>query len=156
MEVGGLTIGGYNTYTKTLGQHDAALQRRTTLAVRLWRQGRAPVLLLTGGVGDHPPSEARAAADFAHRLGVPRDALILEDRSTSTEENARFAADAAPRLRRILVVSDAFHVFRVERVFGRYFDEVVGVGSVGLLGPRAKGALREVLAVAFYGASGRL
>ncbi|MEO1272336.1 MAG: ElyC/SanA/YdcF family protein [Myxococcota bacterium] len=76
--------------------------------------------------------------------------------STSTEENARFAAEAAPHIRRVLVVSDAFHIFRVERVFGRYFDEVTGVGSVGHLGSRIKGALREVVAVTAYGALGRL
>jgi len=138
------------------GSPSLALQRRTATAVELWREGRAPVLLLTGGVGDFPPSEARAAADYAQKLGVPAEALILESRSTSTEENARFAADAAPQLKRVLVVSDAFHIFRVERVFGRYFEEAVGVGSVGLLGSRIKGALREVAAVTLYGLTGRL
>ena len=34
---------------------------------------------------------ASVAAELAHSMGVPRHALVLEARSTSTEENARFA-----------------------------------------------------------------
>ncbi len=137
------------------GRPSVSLEGRATKAAALFHEGLAPRVVLTGGLGDAPVSEARAAARIVEALGVPPDALVLEERSTSTEENAREAArliDAA----RVLVVTDAYHVFRAERVFRRHFDEATGVGSVGPPSARARGALREVAAVAGYALRGRL
>ena len=137
------------------GSPSRALARRTAAATQLWRRGLAPQIIFTGGLGDHPPTEAAVAAAHARSLGVPAEAIVEEDRSTSTEENARFAAQVTGA-RRVIVVTDSYHVFRSRRVFARHFGEVVGHGSVPLYGPRIKGALREVAAVVFYGLKGRL
>lgn len=131
------------------GTPSTALRRRVERAVALWETGAAEMLLMTGGEGDNPPSEALVSALHARSMGVPEEKILLEDRSTSTEENARFAAELLGG-GRVLVVSDSFHVLRCERVFSRYFDEVLGVGSVGDPGPRVKGALREVAALGWY------
>ncbi|MFT5356675.1 MAG: uncharacterized SAM-binding protein YcdF (DUF218 family) [Polyangiales bacterium] len=138
------------------GEPSNALRSRVRVAVRLWKDGVAPKLVFTGGVGDYPPSEAEAAARFAESLGVPRNAMRLESRSTSTEENARFAAAELGSNKRIIVVSSAYHVFRCERVFGRHFDEVVGTGAIESPWPRWRGAVREVFALASYALLGRL
>ncbi len=142
------------------GLPSPALERRTGHAVSLYFQGRAPRLVFTGGRGQAPVAEGEAAARLARSLGVPAEAIVVEDRSTSTEENAAFAARLmasegleAPR---ILVVSDSYHVFRVRRVFARHFAQVEAVGSAPAPYTRVKGSLREVLAVAGYAASGRL
>lgn len=132
------------------------LARRIDRAVEHYHQGLADTLVFTGGVGAASVSEAEASARHAERLGVPREAMVLEARSTSTEENARFAAELVGRDARILVVSSAYHVFRCERVFGRHFSSVRGSGSVGNLGPRLEGALREVTALSAYAVLGRL
>lgn len=125
------------------GRPSPALARRARHAARLWHEGRAPIVVVTGGVGDHPPSEARAAAAVARELGVPEHALVLEERSTSTAENARFARELVDA-RRVLLVTDGFHALRAARLFARHFDEVA-VAPV-TAGPyvRARGALREV------------
>ena len=137
------------------GQPSLALQRRTRHAVELWRAGVAPRVVFTGGVGDYPPSEAAAAADYARSLGLPDSAIDLEEKSTSTLENASFSA-VKFRYTRIVVVTDSYHVFRSKRVFGRFFDDVDAVGSTPGLWVRARGSLREVLAVGTYGLKGRL
>lgn len=128
------------------GQPSGALDRRVRRAVGLWRAGRAPLLVFTGGVGTYPPAEAEASAGLALSLGVPESAIVREARSTTTAENARFAAELVSA-RRILVVSDTYHVFRCERLFGKYFDAVRGVGSTPEAFPRVRFALREVGAV---------
>ncbi|MBX3246382.1 MAG: YdcF family protein [Myxococcales bacterium] len=138
------------------GEPTPALRRRCELAAELWREGHAPTVVLTGGVGAEGPSEASVAARVVRALGVPDDAILLEERSTSTEENARHAASVLSPAARVLVVSDAYHVFRCERVFARHFAAARGVGSRGQPWPRAQGALREVLAIAIYGLLGRL
>lgn len=137
------------------GRPSLSLRRRTERAVALWRRGLAPTIVLTGGHGAAPISEAAAAAAIARALGVPDDALVLEERSTTTEQNAREAAtvvDAA----RVLVVTDSYHVLRAERVFGRHFTRAVGAGCRGPARARARGALREVIALTAYAMRGRL
>lgn len=138
------------------GRPSVALSRRVRAAAELYAAGRAETIVLTGGVGDSGFTEAEVAAELAESLGVPRTALVLEGRSTSTEENAEFAA-ALIEGRRVVVVTDAYHVVRSERVFGRYFDEVSMVGTVSpRWWPRSRGALREVVAIAGYAVRGRL
>jgi uncharacterized SAM-binding protein YcdF (DUF218 family) len=137
------------------GVPSPALRERTELAVRLWEQGWAPALAFTGGVGEHPPSEARAAADLAIALGVPAEVIVLEQDSTSTEENARFLAEHRG-YERILLVSDAYHVFRARQVFAHHFPHVDAAGSVSPAWPRVRGAFREVLAIALYRAQGSI
>ncbi len=140
------------------GTASLALQRRTREAVAQWKAGRAPIVVFTGGVGTFPPSEASAAAAYAATLGLPPDAIALEERSTSTEENAVFAAEQLRAAGRtdVLVVTDSYHVFRVQRVFGRHFDRVGVVGSVPALSVRVRGSLREVGAVLIYALTGKL
>jgi uncharacterized SAM-binding protein YcdF (DUF218 family) len=79
----------------------------------------------------------------------------METRSTSTEENARFAA-ALVSASQVLVVSDAWHTHRVSRVFDRYFDAVDTTGVDATLPERFYGAHREVLALGWYAVLGRL
>ena len=137
------------------GRPSRALRARAEGGVALWKAGVAPVLVFTGGVGQFPPSEAEAAASVARAAGVPPRAIVLEDRSTTTAENAAFAARRTGA-RRGVVVSDAYHVFRAQRIFGQHFDEAWGYGVRGPASARIKGALREVLAVAWHGARGAL
>ncbi len=139
------------------GHASTALARRCQRAVQLWHQGKVTSIICTGGVGDHPPSEASVAAAMARDLGVPSEAIFLEDRSTTTEENARFAAALyGDKIKSVLVVSDSFHVLRCQRVFNRHFAHAHGTGSINDLSPRLRGALREVAAVAWYAAHRRL
>jgi uncharacterized SAM-binding protein YcdF (DUF218 family) len=137
------------------GRASLALERRARHAAHLYHRGLAPLVVATGGVGTHPPSEARAAAAVLRAEGVPDPRIVLEEVSTSTEENAR---EAARRITgtRVLIVTDAYHTFRARLVFLRHFDEVAAAGSLGSRSVRARGALREVTAVAAYAVLGRL
>lgn len=137
------------------GIPSVALERRVALAVRHWKDGRAPRIILTGGVGSFPPAEAEAAATVARRLGVPASALVLESRSTSTAENARFARRLT-NAKRVLLVTDSYHVYRARWVFRQYFASVDAVGSLAPPTTRIAGALREVAAVVYHRVRGLL
>jgi len=128
------------------GTPSGALARRTRHAVELYQSGLAPSIVLTGGVGRFPPSEAAAAATLAISLGMPQTALILEEASTSTIENAAFAAeclDGASR-HRVLIATDGYHCWRCRRIFSRHFETVSTAGSVPGPRLRVRGAMREV------------
>jgi uncharacterized SAM-binding protein YcdF (DUF218 family) len=131
------------------GRASLSLVRRTAKAVALWQAGRAPVIVLTGGSGKWPRTEAEAAAEVARSLGVPARNLVLESRSKDTAENARFASQVTSA-QRIIVVTDTYHVRRCEWFFRRHFQTVVGVGVVSPNAQRAIGAFREAIAVAYY------
>lgn len=131
------------------GVPSPALAMRTRRGVDLWRRGVAPRLVFTGGVGTVPPAESVVAANLARQLGVPDDAILVEQRSTSTEGNAREAAAVLGRVR-VVVVTDYYHVFRCERVFRRYFAAADGAGSWVRWQTRLKGGLREVPLLAYY------
>ena len=138
------------------GRPSHALRRRAEHAARLYRAGAAPYVVTTGGVGDFGPSEASVARDVLIAHGVPAHRVLVEDASTSTDENARFAKERFGG-RRVLVVTDAYHVARSERVFLRYYEDAHAIGtSSPFHRVRAVGALREVFAFAAYAGLGRL
>lgn len=132
------------------GLPSESLKRRTMKAVRLWQNRVAPIIIVTGG---GQPSEAEVAATYARQQGIPDRALLLESRSSTTLENARFAR-ALTRAARIIVVTDAYHVYRCERFFRKYFAEVTAVGVVSPPWQRAKGAFREAIAIGYFGLRG--
>jgi uncharacterized SAM-binding protein YcdF (DUF218 family) len=92
---------------------------RTICGADLFAQGVAPRLIVTGGdamVFGHGPKEAAEMKRLALRLGVPEDAIVLEDRSRTTYENAvgvkRILGQAS-----ILLVTSASHVPRAVGLF---------------------------------------
>ena len=96
-----------------------SLRARTLKAVELYRQGLAPKIICTGGVGSFPPAEGQVAANLAIRHGVPAHDVLYEDTSTSTLENAQNAARICRthNWQRVIVVSDPFHLWRARRDF---------------------------------------
>lgn len=101
------------------GHASGALRARVERAVELFHEGAAPLVVLSGGVGDHPPSEARVALEVARKLGVPEEACLLEEESHSTYENAVFTARLLKErgIDRVIVVSDPYHLFRARQHF---------------------------------------
>ncbi|HZI09449.1 MAG TPA: YdcF family protein [Myxococcus sp.] len=108
------------------GEPSGALWARTEKAVELYRQGVAPRLVFSGGVGTHPPSEARVMLRLATELGVPAEACVLEEESHSTSDNARLTAGLLRGLgaRRVVVVSDPYHLLRARQYFRLHGFEV--------------------------------
>ena len=134
------------------GRPSPPLRRRTLDAVEIWKQSGSNYLILSGGVGRNPPSEAEVAAELARGEGVPEDRLLLEAQSRNTWENALFSSKldvggVTAAGWSILVVSDGYHVWRCRRQFSRYFDSVQVAGSLPGRELRYRGALREVFSI---------
>jgi uncharacterized SAM-binding protein YcdF (DUF218 family) len=97
---------------------NAASLRRLRYGAHLARQTRLPVLLAGGNPERRALPEAQLMAAVLEREFGIRPHWI-EDRSDTTAENARLtAAMLAPLgIRRILLVTDAFHMPRAQRAF---------------------------------------
>ncbi len=98
-----------------------AMRRRVSHAADLWKAGYAPYIICTGG---NPGNRARTEADACAELltqehGIPASAVIQEDQSRSTEENAMYThvLMEANGWTSAIVVSDGYHLFRARRLF---------------------------------------
>jgi uncharacterized SAM-binding protein YcdF (DUF218 family) len=133
------------------GHAAPALQRRAEMAAELYRSGRAPLLVFSGGSSGTQPSEASIARDIAVSLGVPADSCVLEDHSHSTAENAQLTVPLlkARNIDDVLLVSDGYHLLRAQAHFAALGITAHPVASGRQLGPgtRAYWTLREVAAL---------
>ncbi|WP_437276363.1 YdcF family protein [Sorangium sp. So ce375] len=100
--------------------------RRAVEAVALYREGRAPLVLMLG-CRNGPASEAESRARLAQGLGVPPSALLTETRGLTTAVEAQRSAELLlPRgARRILLVTGAHRIVRARRLFERAGFEVL-------------------------------
>jgi uncharacterized SAM-binding protein YcdF (DUF218 family) len=111
---------------------------------------------MTGGPVRRPYPEAAVATRFAVSLGVRPNAIAVEARSRTTEENAENSAALLGRAARVLVVTSDYHVFRAQRAFARHFIRADVVGCGGALGLQPVPSLHEVFKVTRSAVLGRL
>lgn len=92
------------------------LNARIQHAIELYRAGYASKIILSGGWGKYPPSEAEVMRRVMVNAGIPNDALWLEAKSRSTEENLAFSKKImdANGWRTAIIASDPFHLYRAE------------------------------------------
>lgn len=97
-----------------------SLRYRSQRAAELWHAGYAPTIICTGGYARWATrSEADGCAEVLRNNGVPAEAIILEDRSRSTEENAVYSHEImrARGWETAVVVSDGYHLLRATWIF---------------------------------------
>ena len=102
------------------GQPGWALTRRAKLAADLWHDGIAPYVLCTGArAEDSPRSEAAACRGILIGAGLPEAAILMEELSRSTEENAIHSRRLLEELGlpRVVLVSDSYHILRANWIF---------------------------------------
>lgn len=96
--------------------------------IELYRAGKAPWLVFTGGwVPWQPESapEGEVLRQWARAQGIPGSAIQVTGKATNTEEEAAAVAAMLPRLRSVegvkprtvLLVTSAFHMPRARRLF---------------------------------------
>jgi uncharacterized SAM-binding protein YcdF (DUF218 family) len=96
---------------------------RVIYAAQLFKEGKAPLILLSGGeitwMNDGSSTPAEDMAEILLTMGVPQSALIVEDRSRNTYENALYAKELLDEkgITSILLVTSAMHMPRSVSLF---------------------------------------
>lgn len=108
----------------------SAASDRAWHAARLYLAGKAPLVIVSAGkVWEHPTedSPANATRTVLEAFGVPSDAIVIENRSRNTRQNALFTAELAARrgVRKVLLSTSAFHMRRAEGAFRQVGFEVI-------------------------------
>jgi uncharacterized SAM-binding protein YcdF (DUF218 family) len=99
------------------GRPSPVFRARLDHAATLYQQGRAPILLVTGGVGAGDTiSEAEVGRRYLVKLGIPEDAVIALPSASNTYTSVRSVAEwfHDKQNRRVLLVSDGFHMLRLK------------------------------------------
>ncbi len=102
------------------GRPGWALTRRSRQAADLWHAGIAPYVICTGGQAEsYPRSEASACREILLAKGVATGAILMEEHSRSTEENALFSRRIFDEIGfdDAVLVSDSYHMLRASWLF---------------------------------------
>jgi uncharacterized SAM-binding protein YcdF (DUF218 family) len=98
------------------GKPSPVLRARLDHALSLYREGMAGTIVVTGGIGEGDRvSEATVGRQYLVGHAVPETAVVVLPEGRSTQSSIRSLADWARdhRVRRVLLVSDPFHMLRL-------------------------------------------
>lgn len=98
------------------GRPSPVLRARLDHALQLYREGLAPRIVVTGGVGrGDTTSEATVGRNYLINRKVPSRAVVAQPQGRSTQASMTAVADwlEAAHLKRVILVSDPFHMLRL-------------------------------------------
>ncbi|HYP08829.1 MAG TPA: YdcF family protein [Bryobacteraceae bacterium] len=101
------------------GKPSPVLRARLDHALGLYQRKLAPRIITTGGAGGDPVfTEGEVGRGYLVKRGVPSEAIILEAEGESTVHSTAAVAEIMRRmnLKSCIVVSDAYHIFRVKKM----------------------------------------
>jgi uncharacterized SAM-binding protein YcdF (DUF218 family) len=105
------------------GKPSPVLRARLDHALELHREGLAPLLVVTGGIGSGDrESEATVGRRYLIGQGVPDSAVVVIAKGRDTDETMIAVGDwvRSRDLADVLLVSDAFHMARLRVVAKRH------------------------------------
>lgn len=90
-------------------------RERINHAVLLYKNDSVDFLIFTGGIGEGKEySESAIGKRYAIENGVPESKIFIEEKSTITDENLKFAKEIINEYKfsKVLIVSDPLHMKR--------------------------------------------
>jgi uncharacterized SAM-binding protein YcdF (DUF218 family) len=104
-------------------------RHRTLCGAELYQQGVARRLVMTGGstrmFGDPGAKVAPAMKEWAVKLGVPPEAILIDDQARTTYENALGTKRVLGEAPSIVLVTSAYHIPRAMALFKKQGFEVL-------------------------------
>lgn len=158
-------INGYNP-NKPLGEADAgivlgaamwgdvpspALKERLDFAYKLYTEGKADKLILSGGHDGNGAvlSEAEGMRQYLLAKGITSDKLLIEDKSHSTYENLLYSRSIAEanQLTSLIIITHDYHAARALDIAERLnYGNVQAAGTKSTVLNPVYNETREVLA----------
>lgn len=98
------------------------MQTRVNKAVSLFNKNKVKALIFSGASVQNSCSEAQVMATYAVSLGIPKDAIILEEQARNTSENAYYSVRLMKKqqFKKALIVTSKPHIKRACMVFSKY------------------------------------
>ncbi len=97
------------------GEVSPVYRERINHAITLYEAGTVDFIILTGGFGEGSyKSDSQVAKEYALSQGIPEEKILIEEKSTITEENLEFSKEVMEEndLETAIIVSDPLHMKR--------------------------------------------
>ncbi|MBQ6935002.1 MAG: YdcF family protein [Clostridia bacterium] len=97
------------------GEVSPVYRERINHAITLYEDGFVDYIILTGGFGEGSyKSDSQVAKEYALSQGIPEESILIEEKSTITEENLEFSKEimVENNLETAIIVSDPLHMKR--------------------------------------------
>ena len=97
------------------GEVSPVYRERINHAITLYEEGTVDFIILTGGFGEGSyKSDSQVAKEYALSQGIPEEKILIEEKSTITEENFEFSKEVMEEndLETAIIVSDPLHMKR--------------------------------------------
>lgn len=97
------------------GEVSPVYRERINHAITLYEEGTVDFIILTGGFGEGSyKSDSQVAKEYALSQGIPEEKILIEEKSTITEENLEFSKEVMEEndLETAIIVSDPLHMKR--------------------------------------------
>lgn len=97
------------------GELSPVYRERANHGIDLYKNGYVKKIIFTGGLGEgNSISDAQAAKEYAVKQGIPSKDIIIEDKSTITQENIEYSNEIMTEnnLESAIIVSDPLHMKR--------------------------------------------
>ncbi|MFH0912536.1 MAG: YdcF family protein [Patescibacteria group bacterium] len=94
-------------------------QQRVAEAVQLYRDGWAPLMIMSGAARDEGPSNALTMQNIAVAAGVPKNKILIEESATTTALNATFVRNIIEekKFTKVILVTSPYHQRRASLAF---------------------------------------
>lgn len=97
------------------GEVSPVYRERINHAIYLYENGYVDYIILTGGFGEGSfKSDSQVAKEYALSQGIPEERILIEEKSTITEENLEFSKEIMDEnnFETAIIVSDPLHMKR--------------------------------------------
>lgn len=113
------------------------LQDRLDTAVAFYKDGYAPVVVLSGGIDVDGTSEALVMQNYVVEHGVPLQNTLVDEGGSNTRETARntVATLRAAGMTKVAAVSNFYHLARIKMLYLSEGMDVVTVPSKDIKDP---------------------
>ena len=123
----GIVLGGYANLNKRNKEIEFSWTGdRLDQALLLYKKSIIKKMLISGGSGKLLREEAKegdVVVRYLKQIGIPDSAILIENRSRNTLENAQYSLDMVHKSNpngKILVITSAWHIPRSRIIFGRF------------------------------------
>ncbi|TCO30686.1 uncharacterized SAM-binding protein YcdF (DUF218 family) [Pedobacter psychrotolerans] len=137
----GIVLGGYSSYNKRINQIAlGASGDRLFQALRLFKSGNIQKILISSGSAnllDTTVKEADLTLGFLKQMNIPDSAILIENRSRNTVENAKYSLALIKKYQpnaKILVITSAWHIPRTKLIFNKLSDNKIDYYPTNFIG----------------------
>ena len=104
------------------------LQDRLDEAIKLYEEGIAPKLIMSGDNGQEGYDEVNVMKDYAITKGIPSEDIFMDHAGFSTYESI-YRAKEVFKVEKAIIVTQKYHLYRALHIGNKLGINVTGVGA---------------------------